>query len=160
MRLSLLKKVQRIADPEVRQGVRTYPPPEKSQKGFLSNTGPNPLKHHKAAKPAFNVGPSSARQRNAIQMAFRWRADDGLLSVLFGFSFPFIKKDRTLSGKTFWIRACSLRGNGIRHRDHFLYRACNFFRTDLYFSICQFQLAAYCWLYRIVSYYKIVNRLG
>ena len=28
--------------------------------GFLSNTGPNPLKYHKAIKPAFNVGPSSA----------------------------------------------------------------------------------------------------
>ena len=30
--------------------------------GFLSNTGPRPL----ATKPAFNVGPTSARQRNAI----------------------------------------------------------------------------------------------
>ena len=29
--------------------------------GFLSNTGTDPLKNHKAAKPAFNVGPSSAR---------------------------------------------------------------------------------------------------
>ena len=28
--------------------------------GFLSNTGPYPLKNHKATKPAFNVGPSSA----------------------------------------------------------------------------------------------------
>ena len=28
--------------------------------GFLSNTGPDPLKNHKATKPAFNVGPSSA----------------------------------------------------------------------------------------------------
>ena len=34
--------------------------------GFLSNTGPGPLKNHKATKPAFNVGPSSARLRNAI----------------------------------------------------------------------------------------------
>ena len=34
--------------------------------GFLSNTGPDPLKNHKATKPAINVGPSSARQRNAI----------------------------------------------------------------------------------------------
>ena len=34
--------------------------------GFLSNTGPDPLKNHKATKPAFNVGPPSARQRNAI----------------------------------------------------------------------------------------------
>ena len=28
--------------------------------GFLSNTGPEPLKHHKATKPAFNVRPSWA----------------------------------------------------------------------------------------------------
>ena len=42
-------------------------PPEKSQNiGFPCNTGPDPLKNHKATKPAFNVGPSSARQQNAI----------------------------------------------------------------------------------------------
>ena len=36
------------------------PPPEKSQKiGFFSNTCLDPLKIHKATKPAFNVGPSS-----------------------------------------------------------------------------------------------------
>ena len=35
------------------------PPTEKSQNiGFLSNTGPDPLKNHKTTKPAFNVGPS------------------------------------------------------------------------------------------------------
>ena len=28
--------------------------------GFFSNTGLNPLKNHKATKPAFNVIPSSA----------------------------------------------------------------------------------------------------
>ena len=46
-------------------GVRT---PLKNRKniGFLSNTGPNHLKHHKATKPVFNVGPSSACQRDAI----------------------------------------------------------------------------------------------
>ena len=43
------------------QGV--VPPPHthtlKNHKniGFLSNTGPDPLKNHKATKPAFNVGP-------------------------------------------------------------------------------------------------------
>ena len=44
------------------------PPPLKNYKhiGFLSNTGPDPMKNHKATKPAFNVRPSSARQRNAI----------------------------------------------------------------------------------------------
>ena len=29
--------------------------------GLLSNTGPDFLKNHKATKPTFNVGPSSAR---------------------------------------------------------------------------------------------------
>ena len=50
------------------QGVRTPPPPPAKSKniGFLSNTGPDPLKYHKATKSAFNVRPSSARQRNAI----------------------------------------------------------------------------------------------
>ena len=51
--------------------------------GFFSNTGPDPLKNHIATNPAFNVGPSSARQRNAISMAFRWRVDDGPLIVVF-----------------------------------------------------------------------------
>ena len=32
--------------------------------GFLSNSGPNPLKNH--IKQAFNVGQSSARQQNGI----------------------------------------------------------------------------------------------
>ena len=30
--------------------------------GFLSNTGPDPLKNHKATKPAFNAGPPLAHQ--------------------------------------------------------------------------------------------------
>ena len=40
------------------------PPPLKNHKniGFLSNSGPDPLKNYKATEPAFNVGPSSARQ--------------------------------------------------------------------------------------------------
>ena len=37
--------------------------------GFLSNTGSEPTKTHKATKSAFNVGPQSAGQRNAISMA-------------------------------------------------------------------------------------------
>ena len=43
------------------------PPPEKSQNiEFLINSGPDPLENHNATKPAFNYGPLSARQRNAI----------------------------------------------------------------------------------------------
>ena len=43
-------------------------PPLENHKniGFLSNTGLDPLKNHKATKPAFNFGPLSACQRNAI----------------------------------------------------------------------------------------------
>ena len=50
-------------------GNRTPPPPTlKKHKviGFFGNTGPYPLKYYKATKPAFNVGPSSAHQRNAF----------------------------------------------------------------------------------------------
>ena len=41
------------------------PPPEKAQKCRVSS-------HYWSGSPA-----SSARQQNAIEMAFRWRADDG-----------------------------------------------------------------------------------
>ena len=34
--------------------------------GFLSNSGLDPLKDHKATKPALNVGTSSARRRITI----------------------------------------------------------------------------------------------
>ena len=52
----------------IQRGDRGSGPSLKNHKniGFLSNTGPDPLKNHKATKPAFNVGPSSARQQNAI----------------------------------------------------------------------------------------------
>ena len=46
-------------------GDRGSGPPLKNYNniGFLSNTGPDPLKNHKATKPAFNFGPLLARQR-------------------------------------------------------------------------------------------------
>ena len=60
------------------------PPPENLQKiGFLSNSDLDPQKNYEATEPAFNVGQSSARQRNAILMAFRWRADGGPLILVF-----------------------------------------------------------------------------
>ena len=37
--------------------------------GFLSNTGSEPNNTRKATKSAFNVGPQSTGQRNAISMA-------------------------------------------------------------------------------------------
>ena len=88
------------------QGVRT---PLKNHKniGFLSNTGPDPLKNHKDTKPVLNVGPSLAHQRNANEMAFRWRVDDDPFKVIFGSSIPSTKKCYqiwTSSDKPFWIR--------------------------------------------------------
>ena len=51
-------------------------PPPKNHKniGFLSNTSPDSLKNHKATKTAFNMGPSSARQQNAME---QWRFAGG-----------------------------------------------------------------------------------
>ena len=72
-----------------REGDRGPEPPSLKyhKKGFLSNTSLDPLKNHKAAKPAFNVGPSSARQRNA----FCWWANGGPhLVALDSFSSPLI----------------------------------------------------------------------
>ena len=45
------------------EGEGPDPPPEKLQNiWFLINTGPDPLKNHKAKKPAINVGPPLARE--------------------------------------------------------------------------------------------------
>ena len=57
----MLGSLTLCADPEGGQG---GPDPLKNHKniGFLRNTGTDPLKNRKATKPAFNVGPSSARQ--------------------------------------------------------------------------------------------------
>ena len=56
------------AGPEGDRGSGTPPPPPEKHKNieFICNTGPDPLKNYKANKAAFNVGPSSARKRNAI----------------------------------------------------------------------------------------------
>ena len=75
------------ADPEGEQRLRT---PLKNHKaiGFLSNNDPDPFENYKATKPAFIVGPLSARQRNTILIAFCWWADDVPLLVVFGCSLP------------------------------------------------------------------------
>ena len=67
------------ADTEKGTGCPDPTPLKKSQKlGFLSNTGKDPLNNHKATKPAFNVGPLSARQRNTIEIVFRHLNDISL----------------------------------------------------------------------------------
>ena len=72
--------------------------PQKNHKnvGFLSNTGPDPLKKHKAVKPAFNARPSSARQRNTIYRAFRWRANNGPFQCYLDPLSPYQKKEKKL----------------------------------------------------------------
>ena len=47
-------------------GGRHSPLKKNKNIGFLNNTGLDPLKNHKAIKSAFNGGPLSAHQRNAI----------------------------------------------------------------------------------------------
>ena len=73
------------------RGLDPHPPKNHKNVRFLSNTGLYP----QIIKPAFNVGPSSARQRNAILMAFHWRVDDGPLIVELGYSFPHQLKNKT-----------------------------------------------------------------
>ena len=57
-------------------------PPLKNHKsiGFPSNTGPNPTKNHKAARPGKMLGHHRPR----------WWADDGPLLVVFESSLPLI----------------------------------------------------------------------
>ena len=50
------------------QGVRVISPENQKAIEFLCKTGPDPLKNHKATRPAFNVRPSSVRQRNGPMM--------------------------------------------------------------------------------------------
>ena len=66
-------------------GARGPDTPRENHKkiGFLSNTGPDPLKNQKATKPAFNVGPSSARQRNAIWPRYQNNVVETLSKRLF-----------------------------------------------------------------------------
>ena len=84
--------------------------------GFLSNTCPDPLKITKVvvwSNPAFNVGSSSARQRNAILtgilLAGHRPANSGVWILP-----PLIKLKKkccqswTPSVKTFWIRAWTM----------------------------------------------------
>ena len=54
------------ADPEGGGGNMESGPPLKNHKNIEFHSNTDPLKNHKATKPAFNVVPSSARQRNTI----------------------------------------------------------------------------------------------
>ena len=86
--------------------------------GFLSKPGWEPLKrNHKATKPAYHVGPSSACQQNTILMAFRTAYSH--IWILYSQLKNNNKKKNcqcwtpsgktcwTPSGKTFWIHTGS-----------------------------------------------------
>ena len=62
-----------LTDPDGGGGGDWTPPPLKNLNnvGVFSNTSPDPLKDHKATKPAFNIGPPSAPS------PFEWRFTGG-----------------------------------------------------------------------------------
>ena len=51
------------------EGLGCGPMRNRNTIGFLSNTGSEPTNTRKATKSAFNVGPQSADERNAISIA-------------------------------------------------------------------------------------------
>ena len=114
--LSLALYVIACADPEGGGGGgRGSGSPLKNHKniGFSSNTGPDPLKNrsYQASIECWAIIDTPAE---CHLMAFRWRADDGLLIVVLGPSLPSSTKKThknrqswTPSDKTFWIRACT-----------------------------------------------------
>ena len=58
------------------RGERGSGPPENHKNiGFLSNTGANPLKNHKASKLAFNFG----HYRYSSETPFKWRFTGGTM---------------------------------------------------------------------------------
>ena len=70
-------------------------PPEKSQKYRVSlQYWSGSPENHKTNKSAFNVGPSSARQRNAISMACCRQDYDGPFLAVFRSSIPSSTKEK------------------------------------------------------------------
>ena len=129
------------------QGVRSPPHPSlKNHKnlGFLAIQVWVPLKNNKATKPAFNVGPSSARQKNAI----KWRFAGGpMMAPLIPSS---TKKKITCqiwapSNKTFWIRACSRLRSGkyssLYHNETVLF----YFVERCFFMALKIVLGVFLW---------------
>ena len=110
------KHTMACADPEGGggRGSDPPPPPRENHKDieFLINTGLDPMENHKGTETTFNIGPPSARQRNAIKMAFRWWADDGPLLVVFGSTLPASTKKSFRVypplAKLFWIGLLSV----------------------------------------------------
>ena len=97
-RLQVWLSILSLADPE---GGMRWGPLLKNHKniGFLSNAGPDPLKNHKATKPAFHSMLAHHRAANKTPLKWRFvgRVDDGPFLVVSGS--PHLKKPKT--NKTF-----------------------------------------------------------
>ena len=89
-------------------GLTPFPPENHKNKGFLINTGVDPLKITKLQSQNSMLG----HHRPASETPFKWRFAGGpMMARFFWILFPLIKKKKrcqscTPSGKTFWIRAC------------------------------------------------------
>ena len=82
-------EVDEVTHGQIQREHRGPGPPEKRQKIRVSEQHwSGSSENHEATMSAFNVGQSSTRQQNAINMAFCWWADDGPFIVVFGSSIP------------------------------------------------------------------------
>ena len=73
----------------------------KKYRGSKQYWSRSPEKIHKATKPVFNVGPTSARQRNVIKWRF---AGEPMMARLWDIWILKNSHSWTASGKTVWIR--------------------------------------------------------
>ena len=75
------------------------PPPPKNHKNieFLSNTGPDPQEFSKLPSQHSTLGHHRHVSETPLIKAFRWRADDGPLLVIFGSSLPYKRRKKPLS---------------------------------------------------------------
>ena len=80
-------------DPEGGKGAQT-PLKDHNKIGFLSNTGPDPLKNRKATRLEFNIRPSFGRQRNA-----KWRFTSGPMMARFKWYFDHLSSHHQLKKK-------------------------------------------------------------
>ena len=70
-----IQNMKTWANPEGGKGIRPHPLKNHKNIGFLSNTGPDPLKYNKATEPAFNgwaiIGTPAKRLLNGVLLAGR-----------------------------------------------------------------------------------------
>ena len=97
---------------------------ESQKYSFFSNTGPDPLKcqsYQAIIRCRVIIGTPA----KAIEMAFRWRADDDPLIVLSGSSYQKRLQSWTPSYKTLWICACKSTRSGVSGQQRAKNDACD-----------------------------------